>query len=327
MARYFAGNTLAAFSRNNTAPVEVSTAGSFDSTYVANSIQLNTNAGGYIQSAPFSATGTVWLHFDKYFGTTDVSNQKSSTGPMLWNNTLGVGVFRLAALADFSSLVQPQYWNGSAWTNTGTAIVLASNARAQVDVKVVLGASFELYVDGVLQTSGTSWAGSPPTTVTHFRGYGWGNGTGTGQTYLSQILVADFDTRSSKYFCRLATANGTHTDGTGTFTDINEAVLDDATSINLPIVGNRKSFTKSSISVPAGYAISAMVIAGRATVASPASDGKANIRSGGTTYASAGLGLTAGIEPFNYMATTDPATGSAWTQAGFNSAEFGIEAA
>ena len=63
MTRYFAGNSLAAFSRTAPAVVEATTAGKFDSAYVPSSIKVQNS--DYAQTPDFGpATGTVHFRFD-----------------------------------------------------------------------------------------------------------------------------------------------------------------------------------------------------------------------------------------------------------------------
>lgn len=324
MARYFAGNSLAAFFRTHTSIGEDTTAGTFDSTYVGNSVLIAAGlTADYIESAPFSATGTVWLRTDMFNGAGGVAN---NNGPMLINGTGGsaVGIFRLAQTGN--AIYTPQMWNGSAWVTAtgGTTQTLAVSNRHTIAIKVVLNSSWELYVAGTLVQSGTL---TSATTCTAFRGYN--NATnGTGTRY-SQVMVADYDIRDAHLMP--ATLNGnsaTNTGGTGAYTDVNETVLDESTAEIITTVGNKMGQTKASITVPAGLGVSAMVINARGRVSGgTVTDGKLGIRSGGSNYSSTGRGYNGGYEPRGYIVDSDPNGSIAWTQTSFNNAEPYLEAA
>lgn len=49
------------------------------------------------------------------------------------------------------------------------------------------------------------------------------------------------------------------------------------------------------------------------------------VKSGGTVYNSADIALGNTYQPYQWFLDTDPATGVAWTQAGYNAAQFGFE--
>lgn len=318
MARHFAGATLAAFFRSAANIVEDTTSGYFDSAYVSNCIKVT--YGNTLTTANFSATGTVWFAFEHRCNGVDNPGYAIVT---LFNGA--TNVFRLYH-GWLTGTVQPQYWNGSAWTDTGTAFAYSNNVLRRIVVKVTLNSGFEAYVGNTLIASGSSWTGGQ-TTVTKGQ-FACGGGGFGGETFISQVMVADYDIRSSHYLCKLPNANGAYTDGGGTYTDINETVLDEGTAINLPAVGNKKSFTKAAITLSGGMAISGMVINARGMVSGgTVTDGKLGVKSGGSYTAGAGRSFNGAFEPRYYIAEVDPATGVAFTASGFNSAEPAVEAA
>jgi hypothetical protein len=317
MARYFAGNTLAAFSRTLITTVEDTTAGWFDSAFVPNGIiVLQTGGGVLIARYNANATGSSWLHFEHRAGASVGSN----TWVQLFNSA-GVAVFRLQA----SGTIQAQYWNGSSWVNTGTAFSLPDPLnRYDLQFTPGTGGSFAFYTAGTLVASGSGFTVSGVTSdVREARFASWFGG---GNNVFSQVLAADFDTRDSRYRMPTINANGALTDGTGGFADISETVLDDSTSIKLTAAAQRKSFTKTSITVPAGYRIGAMAVNARARVSGSITNGQAFTRVGSTNYDSANLGFNGGFEPRGNLWETNPATAADWTQSEFNAAEIGIEA-
>jgi hypothetical protein len=318
--RYFAGNSLAAFYRSSTAITEATTAGRHDSTYVANSIAMTGNATDYIETPQFavSATGTIWFKFSAW----NSGSTMSGVGPTLLNGS--TGVFRIIGTA--STTYQAQYWNGSAWTNTGSTWTMSTSTLNEVVCKVVLGSSFEAYVGGTLRDSGSGWSGGG-TTVTSIRAYSIVAG-GNPENY-SQIMAADYDIKDAHYAQSALNGNSaTNTGGTGAYTDINETVLDESTAELVSTVGNKMGQTHATFTVPSAFSIAAMVIAARGRVSGGVvADGKLGVKSGSSSNSGSGKSFTSGYEPRINIIPLDPATGVAFTQSGLNSAESYIEAA
>lgn len=309
MARYFAGNSLAAFARSALNIVESTTSGWFDSAYVASSILLPT-IGSYIETAHFSATGTVWIRWDMRWD----NNTSGRPTVMLSNDT--TDIIRL-------NDNQWQYWNGSAWTNTGSTFTVSTSLTTYA-LKVTLNSGFECYANGVLVASGSGWSGSP-TSATYFRCYSTSN---TGNYRYSQVMVADYDLRQSHYMSAAINGNGSYTDGTGDYTTVDETVLDDNDLSVLPAVSNKRSFTKAAITVPTGYQISALVVNARGRVGGgTVTDGKLGVKSGATYSASSGKSFAGGFEPRCHIVDNDPNTSALFSQTNFNNAEVAIEAA
>jgi hypothetical protein len=325
MARYFAGNSLASFSRNAVGVIETTTgAGTrFDSAFVPNALLVpsSTNAAVFAEGRlSANASGNVWIHFEHWAA----GGGGATTGVwLILLNSAGVPVFRLPCLA--TNLLQPQVWSGSAWVNTGSTFT-TNSALNRWDLRFTPGngGSFDMYAAGSLVSSGT---GHSVTGVTaDVRSFRLGTWSSSQDSYFSQILCGDFDTRDSRYRQATINANGALTDGTGGFADIAETVLDETTSIKLSTATNRKSFTKAAITVPGGYRIGAVNVALRGRVAGSLTDAQASLRLSSTNYDSASLGLTAGYEPRQNIWETNPATSGDWTQTDFNAAEIGVEA-
>jgi len=313
MARYFAGNTLASFRRYTSDTVESANASSFDAAYVSNSILVPNFAS--IATPVLSAAGpTVWFRMTRWGGAIIYSNL---TPIEVFNST--TSIFRIR---QNSSVWFAERWNGSAWAATGSnfTVPLGTSAKTIITVRLDLGSGFSVYSNGVLVATGSGWTGSPTTPVSalHIRA--------CGDEYFSEVMMADYDLRDSHYMCKRPAGNGSYADGTGTFADVDDLPLDDINTIILPATGTRKVFTHSGITVPNGYKISAASVGVRGRVAGGLTDGKALLRSGSTDSASTVLGLSTGFEARNRLFETDPATGAAFTQAGFNALQFGLEA-
>jgi hypothetical protein len=310
--RYCAVNSLAGCIRNSLSVVESTTAGTFDSAYVPNSIATPSSGTEYLQTYDFLATGLVCTRFDYHGGIGG-----SSGGGIYWMNG-STPVFRI-----LGSTHQCSYWNGSAWVNTGAAFGLTAGVRnVLVMIFNLTAGSFELYVNGALATSGSGWTGGP-SQITSFRG-----GSMRGSTsFFSQIMVADYDLRDAHLMKSPITGDSAvNNAGTGAYTDVNETILSESTAIAMTAAGKR-GFTHSAITVPSGLAIFARVLNARARVSGGVvTDGKLGVRSGGANYSSASKAFTSGYESRGHIVELNPDGDVPWSLAAFNSAEDFIEA-
>lgn len=315
--RYFAGNSLAEFSRSSLTVVESTTSGKFDSTYVSSALSLS-NVSDTATSTPFSATGTVWLAFEwALSGSGYVANAPIAT--FLNGST---NAYRLT-WGSSGGLIQMQYWNGSAWTNCGSTASVTLSTLVRVCIKIVQNSSMELFLAGSSQTSGSVSSGQ--TTVTKLVMQTAANSA----NYYSQVMVADYDIRDSHFMPRTLNGNSAANTGaaSGVYGDINETVLDESTSVKISASGNKAGQTKASLTVPAGFIIGAMVVSGRGRVNGTITDAKLGVRSGGGTNSSgSGLSYNGGYEPRQRIVENDPDTATNFTQSGFNNAEIYEEA-
>lgn len=318
--RHFAGNSMAAFTPSTSTPVESTSAGTFNSSFVANSIQMPGDSA-YIETTAFSESTLLWMRWSEWKASNGASN---NDGPEVWAS--GNGIFRIATLSGYTQ--QCQYWNGSAWTNTGSTFALLASALNVFAVKIDLVAgSFELYRNNVLVASGSGWTGYS-TTATKGRFYSKATGSSSYSTYYSEIMIANYDIRNSHFLVPAINGDSSTNTGqaSGVYTDVNEVPYSDATLISIQTSGNKAGQTKASITLDAGYTISAMVLSMRALVNGTITDGKLGIRSGTTNYSSGALGVASSFGANQYIADNDPDTAAAWSESGFNSAEIYEEA-
>lgn len=320
MARYSFGNTLASFFRTTPVIVEDTTAGKFDATFVSNCIVVS-GGSDYIESLPpigGTPAGTVWTHVEINHANISSGN---ALGVIVWINSSGTPICRLLYNA---SGIRFEQWSGAAWTGASIYAVMPTNlVLRRWDIRITPGGSADLYLQGALYLS-TNVALANVDNICKARYY-----TQTGLSHFSQHMMADFDTRDSRYSCQLGLALGALTDGSGVIGDINEAVLDESTSWKLTASGQRRSATHSAFTVPTGYAIDAICIGGRGRVnGTGPTDGKFGVRkiTAGVNYTNASaLALNTGYEPRGRYWETDPSTATTWTQAGWNDTEFYVE--
>lgn len=319
MTRYFAGNTLASFFRTNVSIVEITTAGRFDDDFVPSAVAVP-NGTDYIETSTFAASGTVWTHFD--FNPDDDRADKEIC---IWRNA-GVNVAKLHSSVGTGGMgfVKLSYWNGSAFVDSGATFPMDRDVIHRLDIRIDLNSGFKLYKAGTLITEGSGWTGGQ-TAITSIRFAS--PSTLGGYCFYSQVLVANFDTRDSRYFQLTMNGNSAvNVAGTGAYTDINETVLDEGTAEVVLAAADKMGQVYADITVPVGYVVGAVVVNARGRIAGTITDGKLGIRSGGTNYSGSGKTYNTGYEPRCRIDETNPNTSASWTEAGVNAAETYIEA-
>lgn len=314
MARYFAGNSLAAFSRLSTASAEVTTAGRHDPAFVSNSISIARSS--YIESPALGSRTTLWVRYTYY--------QASNTGAsdnLVFLNSSGTPVLKLT-----SNGTTMQYWNGSAWVSMTGTFTPSLDTLAVLVIKVTAGVSgtVDVYIGGTLVFSASGMNAA----VTNFDKIRIAPMRDAAMN-VSEVMIADYDLRDSHYMTAALNGNSAaNTGGSGAYTQINETVLDDSTSVTITTAGNKQGQTHATVTVPAGYIIGAAVLSGRGRVNGSITNGKLGLRtSGGTNSSGSGLNYNGGYEPRVRIIDNDPDTATNFTQAGFNAAEPYQEAA
>lgn len=251
---------------------------------------------------------------------------------MEYSNSSGTPVFRLVFTADY--VLQPQYWNGSSWTNIGSTWTISLSTLYKCDLKIVCGSSgsFQFY-----QTSTVSSEPSSPTlsgsasmssvtNIDRIKSYSTaGNALYSMRT--SEWIWGDETTIGARYAWSPATGNGTDTAGSGSYTDIDEAVTNDSDVSTLAANNDAETYTHGTMTLPTGDIKAVQIEARLRNGGSGAQNVKGRLRIGGTAYNQASNYSGIGVAYTTYTArwTTNPAGGS-WTSttAGQTSNEFGM---
>lgn len=314
--QYFAANHVSEFVHLSDAPIPITTAGRFNSDFATHATFSNISTNFQFETPRISggATGTIWFAVDLY---------TASVNGRIWFELMnGTTPILRARCNSTNPDIIWEYWNGSTYVATSDPVdaEMPLDTVIRLTVKVDLNSGFEFYQDGVLVQSGSGWTGGA-TSFTHVR-FG-------AQSYVSNVRCADYDIRDSNYMS--AAFNGdsaSNTAGSGSYTDIWASTsFDDYTRNNVSTSTGKEGQTRSAITVPTGYAISAAITTVRARVdGTTITDGKLGYRVGGTNYSSSALGLTTGTELRQVVQATNPATATAWTESTFNSAETYFEA-
>lgn len=244
--------------------------------------------------------------------------------------------FRLRVPFNSANILRPQYNSGTGasptWTDLGGAdIVASSGEKEKYDIEITLGSphSINIYKGNTLVSTGT-FTQALLTSLSKIRfffcfstsGPYIGNG-------ISEVLITrGIPTIGALVASSRGTADGANTDWSGAYTDVNEAVMSDASLQSSTVAGQKETHVMSNITVPAGYSIDAVFHWMRAK-----NDGVAPtnlrsvLRSGSTDYSSVDVAtLGVGYRPVGIRYLLDP-VGASWTAANYNSLEVGYESA
>jgi hypothetical protein len=333
----FAGGRLDSLIIVAGAPTEVTTAGSFDATYCDASVLHAGVSGVAVTQATFldasnspvnlTSGQTGYVHFEHYG---NLSASTAGTNLMMLVDSSGQpwlalrGILAVGAVGLF-------YNSGTGaspvWTQIGASTFTTGGARYAHDIKITLGSphAVEWSVGGSLVQSGTFTQAS----LTTLRGAQFTNiYSGTGNSYYSQILCAEGrSTVNGKVKYSRATAAGGNSGWTGAYTDVNEAINSDTSFNSATSAGLRQTYAMGDVTVPVGYSIQTVMqfLRAKNDGAVPANI-KSSVRQSTTNYdyASNMSGIGTSFAPLCARYDADPSTSAAWTQSGFNSAEFGF---
>jgi hypothetical protein len=210
--RLFAFNTLAGAKRSGSGVVEDTTAGRFDSAYVANAIKVP--SGAFIDTPPlFDGSASVTELFTRFdiYGQFDVF----AAVWLEFYNSSGTLVAYLTAGAGAADIMEFDQWNGSGFNSSTHSYSAQTTGLYTVEVRLKCGASgtCDIYLNGTLwMTFAVNQASVD--NIAKVRMYSSAGGI---TSYYSQVMGADFDIRDRIiWMSKLASRRGNHyTDGTG----------------------------------------------------------------------------------------------------------------
>jgi len=315
----FAGSEEEAFT-TVVPPERTVTVSKYDATYTPNgALYFDTGKFGEVY-CEFDAQTEFWVH-----ALVIINNVIFNGGNGI---VIGNGASGLIRFGQPTSTARTdwQYYNGTAYTDISTG-VMADNVLQEVDIHVKIDGTvgeFNLYLDGVLADSfsGNTLITGRETcnriTLTH-----------AGEMTVSQLIVSTTSTLGYKLETIAYDAAGTTNDWTGAYTDIDDLVItDDSDVVNTATANDVFTFGTETPTVPANFAIKAVVNSFECTIGSA---GPQNLqfvtRSNSVDYTSANVtGLSLSKGPIAQIQETDPDTGTTWEAADIGSAEFGLKA-
>ena len=303
---YFAGSEPDCLTGNYT----LSTTG-VDTNYVRtgfNFTLLQSATMALLSPVPGNTTEGYWLHYRKY-----QNGQYNANGQDPVTIYDADGNLSAVLVDSYHANTRARvYANDNTYTDSGeTAVIygsLSNGVTVSIDIHVFTDANgdakMEVYVNQALVLSVIDTSG-------YSRGISYvvlRQGTTAGNYYnvYSEFIVANFDTRNLRVGTYIPAGDGTYTDGTGSYADIDET-NPDGTAITLANVGDKRSYTLSKYGNPGLSGILAVAVNGLV-----ASDGtndlQAGLRIGGVDYFSSDLNLGAAPLPTSMVWNAHPGT-------------------
>jgi hypothetical protein len=307
-------------------PVAITTAGRFRSSYgreaiggLQSSITLSAPlfpggaiTSGWISARLYKASSGTSL---KYFGFA-----KSGTNSSLWVGNDAANKMKIALWK----------YDNTTWTQLasepGASMVAATLNK--LDMQVVsygAAATVRVYLNGgaspVLTYTGDVVAG---TAVSLDRVV---MGQNSNIEYVSEIIVADDDTRALSLATLAPSANGDLNQWTNTYTNINPTILVDSTYISDATSGdvfecNLSASPSGSFSVPA-----VKVIARAAQTGAGIASLSVGVKTNGAVNEPAAAALALGFASMETYYATNPVTASAWTAADLDALQINLKSA
>lgn len=288
ITKYFVGGEVEAFYASGPAGLTwTTTAGQYDSNFSRGAVTvINPGSLIYIPATFATPTNTFWFSIQE-FRTTSSTNISSTTWIELVDNSL-VPMYRVQGIGGILAqpVIQFQYWSGSAWVAApGTAIVCPQGVLHKFDFNIDNATGgVKAYMDGIPFASGT---GLPNHTISQVQLYSVSGATFSTISY-SECMCFDVSTLGRRLYTLGETANGTNSDWSGAYTDINEiGTFNDSNFIQTGTVNQTSTFVTSTISSTPSqqYLVSGLIIAGRLLIGAVGPQNlKGAVVVSGTTY-------------------------------------------
>lgn len=316
MTVLFEGSEISAFKPSGTV-VEITTAGRFDANRARCSVRV-TGTSAYAETETWSGVATIALHALHYLAQTG-----AGTYFEFYNGSTAVIRIQMPT----TTTIAVDYWNGGSWVTLASAVTFASGTLQALDLLVTVNSasgSAALLVNGSVITSGSAdLSGISAITKARLKGVGTTNGC----TW-NEVVVADASTVGWSSELEAPTADGSDTDGTGTYADVDEAVNSDLDYVALAAAGERRSFTSPARTQTSGAVKSVTASARCKRDASGPQNMRFYLTISGTRYYSPTIALTAGFDGYSYSWSLNPATSAAWLSAAAEAAglNWGVEA-
>lgn len=288
------------------------TAGRFDPDYSRCAINAATGSSATINLASVvgeSSADGYWLHLlvkrttYNYFGT--MIGYSGAYPSFKVDDNAGIFVY-------------PFHSSTGAATATVTAMQVTPLSSYDIHVYTNGGnAVLDFYLNGTL-------VGTVITTVGGTSNSGLDRLTFTGTSnaaFFSEIIVANFDTRGMRAHTLVPSAAGTYSEGTGSYTDVDE-ITPDGSGVVFGATGQRFTCLTPGVSTPrkvVGLSVNAYASTGAATKI------QSLIRVGGTDYLGGEITRSPVLTAGRDIQLVNPATSLPWAVADLAAIQFGVE--
>jgi len=218
-------------------------------------------------------------------------------------------------------------WSASLVTSANPVVV---NTAADIDIHIVrhlTTGSIDIYKDNV---SVLSYSGDTDTDVTPELVKFSGLTTNAREMSISQVIVANEDTKGMKIATNSVDGDGTTGDWTGDYTAVDEFIYDNADYDETNSTSQVELRTVSDINAAySTYNVKAVMVSDIISndAGSAVTDAQHQLRTGGTTYSGANLSITKDgtDQSVTTVWETNPNTAASWSQAEVNALECGTK--
>jgi hypothetical protein len=325
---FFMGTELEDFANrggalNHATPASYRKAANTRVAILVNTAAEDTN---YIETDAFSSSDNFWTHVVQGYGLL--------TGTQYMYKWYSGGVQKLGVRFNPSTTgtIEVAKWTGAAWSLlasvTDNLYIPSNSVVSTFDCYIKLGnpGEFRLYWNNLPAISRNDLDLSGIGTIDKVR-FNPPGSSSNHDSYVSEIIVADFNTIGAKIVSRPPTGNGSYQEWTnGAF-----GIVDDtsATGADLAVsgtVGQRTTYTHAAFTALAGTETLAAVKVSAAVNRDAAGPQNINFmtRIGSTDYNGADTALNVTQTRIGKMWETSPATAVAWTIAELNAAAMGV---
>jgi hypothetical protein len=262
--KYFVGGEVEAFYQGAPAGLGWTTAaGYYDSDFSRGAVHISNSSNNYIPVNLTSAQNTFW------FSIRDYRNASGGIQGVTWFTFMdgsAVAQYRVQAIggSNVQPVIQMQYWSGAAWVAvSGIPIVSATSVLHKFDFNIDNATGgVKAYMDGIPFASQT---GLPNHAIVQVR-VEICNGATFTETGISEVMCFDVTTLGRRLYTLGETANGSNSQWSGAYTDINEVgTFNDSNFIQTGSNNQTSTFVTSTISSTPSqqYLVSGLIIAGR----------------------------------------------------------------
>ena len=229
-----------------------------------------------------------------------------------------------------SDEIQVQYYDGS-WNNIGAVFVLTADVRYRMDIHVVFHASagsVNVYLNESLEMAYSGAVNSTALRADRVLFQSSFNSSAADK-YISEVVVADYDTRGWNVVEMFPSSNGAVTGWSGDYTLVDEAFASNIDIMSTDPPNAISTFYGADLpSGPASQDILAVVVAITANVSPDGAiaDLQPVLRLSSTNYPGSSLLFDEGVSTRQAVYTTDPSTSLAWVASDVNNLEYGVKA-
>jgi len=286
------------------------------------------SSSGFTRSNPFSGGAVTSCWLSAQWGHNSASNGGRAFGLVSTQTGTNRGLWIGMDNANPAKVTLSKY-DGTTFTVLGTSSSGYYTGNTvllhKIDMQVInygATATVNVYVDGA---SVISYTGDVTVSgITSLNCVGL-NALFGNQQGVSEIIVADVDTRGLSLMTMAPTGAGTTDAWTGAYTDVNEATTSDATALNTNTASQDEQFNITDL-LAGSFAIQAVRVAARTALAGGSTPVgiQLGFNSGGSVAVGATKTPATTYGLVDQIFATNPVTSAAWVQSDMNALQMNL---